>query len=177
MLDDHAAARALRARLRAHELAEDAARDLLQAAGAVAARRTRSAPCPARRRRRRRSRTATATSNGTATFVAARRVDELDLDLGRDVRAARGGRAAAAAEQVVAEERGEEVAETAEVEVRRREAARAQAGVAVAVVERARLGVREHLVRLGHLAEARFGVGLGRDVGMQLRARAGGTPS
>ena len=38
----------------------------------------------------------------------------------------------------------------------------------VAVVQPPRLGVREHLVRLGDRAEALLGVGLLRDVGMQL---------
>ena len=69
---------------------------------------------------------------------AARGLDELDLDLGGDVRAARGAAPAADAEEVVAEERGEEVAERPEVEARGREAAAAQAGVAEAVVELAR---------------------------------------
>ena len=85
--------------------------------------------------------------------------------------------ARAAAEQVVAEERSEQVAEPAHVEVRRREAAGAEPRVPVSVVERPRLRVRQHLVRLGHLAEPRLGVRLLRDVGMQLRARAAGTPS
>ena len=40
--------------------------------------------------------------------------------------------------------------------------------MAVAVVELARLRVREHLVRLGDLAEALLGVGRVGDVGMQL---------
>ena len=40
--------------------------------------------------------------------------------------------------------------------------------MAVPVVELARLGVGEHLVGLGHLAEARVGVGVLRDVGVQL---------
>ena len=81
----------------------------------------------------------TATSTGTLTTVPLRGLGEVDLDLGGEVAAARAA-AAAAAEEVVAEERREEVAEVAEVEVRRREPARAQAGVAVAVVELARLG-------------------------------------
>ena len=49
--------------------------------------------------------------------------------------------------------------------------------MAVAVVELARLGVREHLVRLGDLAEAHLGVRFLGDVGMELAARARGTPS
>ena len=96
-----------------------------------------AAAFPARRRRRRTPCRSTATSNGTWTFAPRRCSDELDLDLRADVRPAllRGG-ARAAAEDVVAEERREEVAEAADVEVRRREAARAEPGVAVAVVER-----------------------------------------
>ena len=53
------------------------------------------------------------------------------------------------------------------------EAAAAEAGVAVAVVELARLGLREHLVRLDDLAEALLRVGRVGDVGVQLaRERA-----
>ena len=52
------------------------------------------------------------------------------------------------------------------------EAAAAQAGVAVAVVQRARLALREHLVRLDDLLEARLGVGLVGDVGMELAREA-----
>ena len=50
----------------------------------------------------------------------------------------------------------------------RAEAAAAQALVPVAVVELARLRVREHLVRLGDLAEALLGVGCVGDVRVQL---------
>src|SRR4029077_14982736 len=75
--------------------------------------------------------------------------------------------APAAAEQVVAEERREEVADVAEVEMSRREPARAKTGVAVAIVELTRLGVREHLIGLGDLAEANLGISLLRDVGME----------
>ena len=67
--------------------------------------------------------------------------------------------------------------EAADVEVRRREPAGAEPGVPVAVVERARLGVREHLVGLGHLAEADLGLRLARRRRDAARARAGGTPS
>ena len=84
-----------------------------------------------------------------------------------DVRAARAA-AATAGEEVVAEERREDVAEVPEVEVARREAAAPQPGVAVAVVQLARLGLGEHLVGLGHLAEARLGVGLVGHVRMEL---------
>ncbi len=40
--------------------------------------------------------------------------------------------------------------------------------MAVAVVQRARLRVRQDLVGLGHLPETHLGVGLGRHVGMKL---------
>ena len=136
VLDDLAAAAAVRARLRADELAEDAARDLLQAAGCRRSAGRSSGCVPGSTPSPSQTAQVTATSNGTSTFDAARGVDELDLDLGADVGAAllRAPRRAAA-EEVVAEERREEVAEAAEVEVRRREPARAEAGVAVAVVE------------------------------------------
>ena len=101
-----------------------------------------------------------------------RRVDELDLHLGRQIAAALRRRAAPAAEDVVAEERGEEVAEAAEVGMGRSEPARAQAAVAEAVVEAAGLVVREHLVRLGHLAEAHVRVRIVGDVRMQLPGEA-----
>ena len=89
--------------------------------GAVAAARRAGGGDLERDRRRSRPRAASTRSISTsaATSRAARRA------LG----------AAARPEQVVAEERGEEVAEVAEVEVGRLEAARAQPGVAVAVVE------------------------------------------
>ena len=121
----------------------------------------------------------TAASKGTPTVTPAAAVDQLDLHLGRDVGAAL-ARAAAAhrrAEDVVAEERAEEVAEAADVDVRRREPTRPQAGVTVAVVERTRLGVGEHLVGLAHLAEADLGLGLARRRRDEAGARACETPS
>src|SRR5205814_1716842 len=76
--------------------------------------------------------------------------------------------ASAHAEEVVSEERREEVGEAAEIERARLEAAAAQTGVAEAVVELAPLGVREHLVRLHDLPETVFGVGRVGDVRMEL---------
>ena len=70
-------------------------------------------------------------------------------------------------EQIVAEERGEEIGEAAEVERRRREPAALQAGVAVPVVELSGFRLREHLVGLDDLAEALLGVRLVGNVGMQ----------
>ena len=104
---------------------------------------------------------------------SARGLDELDLDLCADVRAPLLRAAAhAAAEDVVAEERGEEVAQPADVEVGRREPAGPETGMPVAVVEGAPLGAREHLVGLGHLAEADLRLRFARDVGMQLAREA-----
>ena len=76
--------------------------------------------------------------------------------------------ARSAAEEVLAEERGEDVREAAEVREHRLEAASAEAGLSEAVVGRAPLGVGEHLVRLRDLPEPRFGVRLAGDVGMEL---------
>src|SRR5215211_7516038 len=105
--------------------------------------------------------------NGNRSGRPVRRLDEVDLDLGGHVAASPGSPTRGRAEQVVPEEGGEDVGEVAEVEVRRLVAATAQAGVPIAVVELARLGLREHLVRLHHLAEALLGVGRLRDVGME----------
>ena len=96
-----------------------------------------------------------------------RRLRERDLDVGGDVRAAR-PHAHRLRDQVVAEEGREDVGEAAEVEGRGPEAAAAQAGVAEAVVELARLALREHLVRLDRLLEALLGIGRLRDVGVEL---------
>ena len=97
-------------------------------------------------------------------------VDELDRHLGENVGSARPAASAATpgTEQVVPEERAEEVAEVAEIEVARLETAGAEPRMAVAVVELARLGIRERLVGLRHLAEAELGVRLAGDVRMEL---------
>ena len=100
---------------------------------------------------------------------ALRRFDEVDLHDGADVCTARA--AAAARQHVVAEERREEVGEAAEVELPGLEAAAAQARVAVAVVERARLRLGEHLVRLDDLAKAVVRIGRVGDVGVQLAGK------
>ena len=120
--DEVAGAAALRARRRAHELAEHAARHLLHAT-AAAARRARD------RRRPGLGAVAVAAVAGDADLErdvaldAARRLDELDLDLGGDVGAARPPRPPADPEEVVAEERREDVGEVPEVERAGREAA------------------------------------------------------
>ena len=100
---------------------------------------------------------------------AAGRGLEVDLDVDEHVLAAPPPRSrSGAAEDVLAEEGREQVGEAAEVERRGREPAAPQARVPEAVVELAALGIREHLVRLDDLLEARLRVGLLRDVGVQL---------
>src|SRR5205085_5028552 len=87
---------------------------------------------------------------------AVRGFDELDLDLGQDV-AAPGRSAPAGAEQVLAEERREEIGDVPEVEGRG-PAAAPQPLVPEAVVDVAPLRIREHLVGLDALLEALLGV-------------------
>ena len=76
----------------------------------------------------------TATSSLTSAVVP-RAASTRSISISAGTSAPRAARWPAAAEEVVAEEGGEEVAEAADVEVRRREPARAEAGVPVAVVE------------------------------------------
>src|SRR5206468_60201 len=165
--DEVAQAAALRARRRPHELAEHAARHLLHAA-AAGARRARD--------RRRAGLGAVAVApvardadpEWDVALDPARRIREVDLYLGGDVGSARPPRPPPHPEEVVAEEGGEDVREVPEVERPGREAAALEAGVAVPVVEFARLRVREHLVRLGDLAEPLLRVGRLGDVRVQL---------
>ena len=152
MLDHAACTAAARARLRADELAEGRPRDVLEPAGAVAGRATRwlgtglgAAAAAGRARHGHRKRNIALRSAGS--------LGEVDLDPSRDIRSARPAGTARDAEEIVSEERREEIGEAAEVEARRGEAATAQAVMAVAVVELARLGLREDLVGLDHLAE------------------------
>ena len=156
-----------RGRRLAHELAEEPARDLLEEAAAAAARAGDDS-----RAGRRAAALARAAGHGglerNPDGRPLRGLDELDRHLGDDVAAAGGAAPASAPEQVVAEEGAEEVAEGAEVEVGRLEAAGAEPGVAVAVVELARLRVRERLVGLRDLAEAHLGLRMVGDVRMQL---------
>src|SRR4029453_14512650 len=70
---------------------------------------------------------------------------ELDLNLRRDVGAARAAWAPAGDEEVVSEEGAEEIGEAAEVEGGRREPSAAKPFVSVAVVELARLRLGKHL--------------------------------
>ncbi len=95
------------------------------------------------------------------------RLRKLDRDGGSDI-AAPHPAAAVAREQVVAEERREDVGQVREVEVGGRVAAAPQPGVAVLVVQPPRLRLREDLVRLGDGPEALLCVGRLRDVRVQL---------
>ena len=116
-----------------------------------------------------------ATSTGTVAGDARERLLEVDLDDGLEVGPARGRRRSlrSAAEEVLAEERREDVGEVPEVGERRLEAAAPEPGVPEAVVRRAALRVGEDLVRLGDLAEALVGVRGRRDIRVELaRERA-----
>src|SRR5439155_15973661 len=93
---------------------------------------------------------------------------QVDLDAGGDVGTTGPAHPPPDAEEVVAEEGGEEIREAAEVERARLKAAAPQSGMPEAVVELPALGVGEDLVGLDDLAKAVFRVGRLRDVGMQL---------
>src|SRR5512132_4138908 len=167
LLDPLACAPAGRTGLRADELAEGAPRDPLQAARAAAG-------LTGDRARARRGSTARAGAardrNGERNLPldSARSLDQLDLDLNGEVRPTRAFRTAADAEEVVAEERCEQIVEAAEVELRRREAAAAESRMPEAVVQLARLPLRERLVGLDDLAKTLLRIGCLRDVGMEL---------
>src|SRR6266700_1761890 len=114
LLDQLPGAVAGRTRSGTHELSEDTARDLTHAAAAAAGRagadlrvRLRAVPSTTRAR------------DGDAerhlALCARRYLRQVDLDPGGDVGTAR-ATAPSAAEQVVAEERGEQIREAAEVE-------------------------------------------------------------
>ena len=117
-----------------------------------------SAPSPAQRGQ------VTAISNGTLRVVPF----AASLSSISTVAARSAPRDEASAEQVVPEERGEEIGEAAEVEMPRLVAAAAKTGVPVTVVEIARFRFRKHLVRLDDLTEAFLRIGRSRDIGMQL---------
>ena len=172
LLDPATRALAGRAGLRADELAEDASCDLLQPSAAVAggagrdrAARLRAVPTAAR--------AGDGGLKGHLAGDAVRGLDEVDLDRCGKVGAAGATPAAPAAEQdVVPEEGREEVGQAAEVHVAGLEAAAAQPRMAVAVVELACLGPREHLVRLDHLAEPLVGVRRLGDIRVELAREA-----
>jgi hypothetical protein len=169
-LDHPAGAPAARAALRPDELAEHGARDRLQPPKPLAGRagRRRRAGGGARPGARG---AADGDGEGHAAANAARRLDELHLDLGEHVSAARGAPArpaAEAAEEVVAEEGREEVGEVPEVELGGPEPTGSEALVAVTVVELSCLRLREHLVGLRRLAKVLLRLGMVGDVGVEL---------
>ena len=163
-LHDPPRARAAGTGLGTDELPEDASRDLLQAAGAVAGR-TGDRLGPRLGSAAVAGRAGHLDGVGHRALDPARRLAEVDLDLGEDVAAAPAA-ASPRSEQVFAEEGREEIGDVPEVEGRR-PASAAQAFVAEPVVDVAALRVRKHLVRLDHLLEAVLGVGRLGDVRMQ----------
>jgi hypothetical protein len=165
LLGDAAAAAALAAGHRAHELAERRAHDLPHLPGAVAL------VTGVHRGAGRRAVAFADIAGGHELHVeidmdARERVGELDLDRRLRVRPRLGaGRGAEAA----AEQRPEQIVEEAHVhEALGVEALTGDALVAVAVVARAAIVVGEHLVGLGHVAKPLLGVGSLGDVGVQL---------
>src|SRR5512133_3790769 len=166
MLDHSAGATAGRTRLRSDELAEGAPGDPLEAPLSLAGR----ADADAGPRLDARRFTASARHGDLERHLAlrpARGLHERDLHLGGDVGTTR-SRAHRGREEIVAEERREDVGQAPEVEVRRLEAPTAEAGVAEAVVQLPSLGLGEHLVRLHDLLEALVGVRSLGHVRMQL---------
>ena len=116
-----------------------------------------------------------ATSRGTLTAAPGERLLEIDLHDRLDVSSTPGAvlPSAGPAEEIVSEERCEDVRETSEVGEDRLEATPREAGLPEAVVRRTALGVGQHLERLGDVSEPPLRVGLGGDVGVQLaRERA-----
>src|SRR5438067_13431405 len=135
ILDHPPRAAASPAGLRAHELAERAPRHVLHVAAALAGR-ARDGARPGLGAAAVAAVAGDAHLHGHLARRARRRLDEVDRHLRRDVFATHSPAAARrSSEQVVAEERREDVREGAEVELRRREAAAAEPGVPVAVVE------------------------------------------
>src|SRR5205823_7028432 len=144
VLDDAAGATTAGARLGADEFSECGPGDVLQPAGPAAGRTGRglgAGLCSAAAARGARD----GDRERNLALRPGGRLGELDLDLGRHVGAPGAAGPRRDAEEIVTEEGGEEIREAAEVEARRREAAAAQACVAVPVVELARLGLRQHL--------------------------------
>src|SRR2546426_4308956 len=165
LLDELPGAVARRTGPGAHELAEDAARDLTHAAVAP----TGWAGADLRLRLGAVSSATLAWNRDAERHVAlcsSRHLRQVDLDPRRDVGAARAP-SSSPAEEVVAEECREQIGEAAEVERGRLEAAATQTRMTEAVVELPPLGVGENLVRLDDLAEPVIGIRLLRHVGMQ----------
>src|SRR5262249_36018351 len=95
------------------------------------------------------------------------RLLEIELDDALHV-AARTTCVRSASQEVLAEERGKDVGQAAEVGEDRLESSALQAGRAEPVVRRAALRIRQHLVCLGDVAEAMLGVRLLGYVRVQL---------
>src|SRR5207302_5513035 len=167
LLDQLARAAARRARARADEFTEDAARHLPDASVSATAR-----TGPHRRVGLGAVSGAAVTGDRDAerdlALGSGGHLGQVDLDAGGDVGAPGPTHPSPDAEEVVAEEGGEEVREAAEVERAGLEAAAAEARVPEAVVELTALGVGEDLVGLDHLAEAVLRVRRVGNVGMQL---------
>ena len=125
--------------------------------------------CPVRRRLRHTSRRARPTWNGTAR-VTPSAASSSSISTWRRIGAAHPPRPGRDAEDVVPEEGGEDVGEAPEVERRGSEASAPQSGMAEAVVELARFGLRQHFVGLDDLPEALVGVGSSETSGCSSRA-------
>jgi hypothetical protein len=95
-------------------------------------------------------------------------MNELDLNPRGDVCTPTSRASSRDAEEVVAEEGGEEIGKPTEVECGGAETAAAETCVTEAVVQLSALGVREDLVRLDDLPETVLRIGRIRDVGMEL---------
>ena len=165
LLDDPARTVTARTGRRTDELAEDALRDLLDAARAAA-----GVARDGRRAGLRPGAAASLAGDGHLQrhlYVRpVERLDERDLDGRPDILAARPP--PCLREEALAEERGEQIRDVPEVELGRRKAAAAEPRVAVAVVGLPAPAVGEHLVGLGDLLEALSRVGLAGDVRVQL---------
>src|SRR5436190_5482309 len=152
VLDPAAGPAARGASLRAHELPEDAARDLSQPSGAATGR----AGADSRPRFGAVAAAAFARNGDLERHLPrrpARRVRQLDLDTRGDIRSTAPPCPPRHAEQVVTEEGREEIGQIAEIERRRLEASAPQPGVPEAVVKLPPLAVRKDLVGLDDLAE------------------------
>ena len=110
-----------------------------------------------------------ATSSGDRYRRSGERLLELDLDDGLDIASALCALPRSTpAEQVLPEERGEHVGQAPEIREHRLVAASLEARLPEAVIRRPALGIGEHLVRLGDVAEPEVGIGCGRDVRVEL---------
>ena len=166
-VDADAAPAAGRAGRRLHELAERRLRDVLDAAGAAALRALPSLRPGLGARRV----AALASGDHVDRHLARdaeRRLGQGQLDRGGRVAAPR-PRAPAAREEVVAEERPEQVGQAREVhELLGVELGAGDAGVPEPVIPGSGVGIAQHLVRLGGLAKSLGRLGRRVHVGMEL---------